>query len=48
MGGGRVFGPPGKSQMAIGVLRNTGKDPLQGATASLGRSVRPSVKYVDV
>ena len=44
---------PGKSQVAIGFLRNTGTDPLKkkldplDPTASQGRFVRPSVKYVD-
>ena len=36
--------------MAIGLLRNSGMDPLEkqlGITASRGRSVRPSVIYVD-
>ena len=37
--------PPGKSQVAISFLRNNGTDPPQ--EASQGRSVRPSVKYVD-
>ena len=44
---------PGKSQVAIGLLRNTGTDPLEkqldplGPIASQGRFVRPSVKNVD-
>ena len=33
--------PPGKSQVAISFLRNTGMNPPQG------RFVRPSIKYVD-
>ena len=39
---------PGKSQVAIGFLRNSGTDPLEkqldpmGPIASKGRSVRPS------
>ena len=37
----------GKSQVVIGFLRNTGKDPPVGPIASGGRSVQPSVKYVD-
>ena len=42
-----------KSQVAICFLRNTGKDPLKkqlvplGSIASPGRSLQPSVKYVD-
>ena len=45
--------PSGKSQVAIGFLRNSGMDPPQeaigpeGPIASRGRSIRPSVKYVD-
>ena len=55
-GGGGVIGGlehPGKSQVAIGLLRNTGTDPLEkqldplGPIASQGRFVRPSVKNVD-
>ena len=40
--------PPGKLQVAIGFLRNTGTctNP-RGPTASRGRSVRPSVKNTD-
>ena len=45
--------PPGKSQVALGFLRNTGTDlpekqlvPL-GQTASRGKFVWPSVKYFD-
>ena len=35
-------------KVAIGYLRNTGTDLLErGPIASRGRSVRPSVKYVD-
>ena len=36
----------GQLQVAIGFLRNNGKDPFS-PIASRGRSVRPSVKYVD-
>ena len=45
--------PLGKSQVAICFLRKSGTDPLKkqldpmGPIASRGRSVRPSVKYVD-
>ena len=35
-GGGRGSGPPGKSQVAIGLLRNTSIDPPQEAIGSLG------------
>ena len=48
--GGRGPVPPGKSEVAIGFLRNTGTDPSRealGPIASRGRSIRPSVKYVD-
>ena len=34
-GGGRGSGPPGKSQVAIGILRNTSIDPPQEAIGSL-------------
>ena len=47
-------GPPStrKSQVAIGFLRNTGTVPTReagpmGPIASLGRFVRPSLKYED-
>ena len=43
--------PPVKSQVAIGFLRNSGTDPLReamGPIASQERSVRPSVKYVEM
>ena len=46
-------GPPGKSQLIIGFLRNSGTAPLDnqldplGPIDSGGRSVQPSVKYVD-
>ena len=33
--------PPGKSQVAIGFLKNSGMDP------SRGKSIRPSVKDID-
>ena len=39
-----------KSEMAIGLFRNTGTDTPReaiGPIASRGKSVRPSVKYVD-
>ena len=48
--------PPGKSQVAIGFLRNSGTDPPpplekqlypSGPIASRGRSVGPFVIYVD-
>ena len=45
--------PPGKSQVAIGFLRNSGKDPFQkqldplGSIVSQRRSVWLSVKYGD-
>ena len=46
--------PPGKSQVGIGFLRNTGTDsPLEkqldpmGPIVSRGRYVWPSVKYFD-
>ena len=45
--------PPGKSKVAIGILRNTGRaNPLEAIGTldlirSQGRSLRPSVKYVD-
>ena len=47
MGGSRTPPPPGKSQVAIGSLRNSGTDPLEGQfdplgpIASRGRFVRP-------
>ena len=50
---GKESDPHGKSEMAIGFLRNSGKDPLQkqldplGSIVSQRRSVWPSVKYVD-
>ena len=51
--GGGGLDRPGNSHVGIGFLRNTGTDtpreaigPL-GPIPSLGRSVRPSVKYVD-
>ena len=46
-------GPPEKSQVAMGFLRNSRTDTLDrqldplGPIASPGMSVRPSVKYVD-
>ena len=50
-GGGWVVPSPGKSQVAIGLLRHYGTDrpreaigPFRGPIASRGRSVRPSVK----
>ena len=46
MTGGPDPPPPGKSQVAIVFLRNTGTDPL-GRIASRGRSVCPSVLCVD-
>ena len=40
--------PPWKSQVAICFLKNTGMVPLEnGPIASWGRSVQPSVKYID-
>ena len=51
--GGRGSGPPAKSQVAIGFIRNAGVDTLEkqlntlGPIASQGRFVHPSVKYVD-
>ena len=47
--------PPGKLQVAIGFLTKTGTEPpreaigpiARGPIASQGRSVRPSMKYVD-
>ena len=51
--GQRVQIPPGKSQMAIGFVRNSGTDLLEkqvdpsGPIASRGRYVLTSVKYVD-
>ena len=60
MGGSRGRGgtegpdPPVKSQVAIGFLRNSGTDPLREANGPMGpiasreRSVRPSVKYVEM
>ena len=49
----RGSGPPGKLQVAIGFLRNIGTDPLEnhldslGPDVSLGRFIRPFVKYAD-
>ena len=51
--GGRVSGPPGKSQVAISFLKSTGTDPPReaigpkGPIASGGRFVLPSLKNVD-
>ena len=51
--GGSTPPPPGKSQVAIGFLRNTDMDPPReaigslGPIASRGRFVWPSVKYAD-
>ena len=52
--GARGPDPQRKSQVAVGFLRNTGTDPRLekqldplGPIAFRGRSVRPSVKYVD-
>ena len=52
-GGGGAGGsdPQGKSQVAIGFLRNTGTDPLEkqldlGPVASRGRFVRPSINEI--
>ena len=51
--GGSESGSPGKSQVAIGFLRNTGMDLTreaigpEGPIASRGRIVRQSVKYAD-
>ena len=42
---GRGPDPPGKSQGAIGFLRNTGMYPLEKQLDSSG--VRPIVKYAD-
>ena len=45
--------PPGKSKVAVDILRNTGRANLLVAIGTLdlihsqGRSLRPSVKYVD-
>ena len=45
--------PPGKSEVAIDFIGTTGADPLEkqldplGPIACRGRSVRPSVIYVD-
>ena len=47
---------PEKSQLAIGFFRNTGTDPPSleeqfdplGPNASWGRTIRPSVKYVNI
>ena len=50
---GQGSGTPGKSQVAIGFLRNSGTDPLKkqldpsGPIASRGRSIQPHVKYVN-
>ena len=47
------LGLSGESQVAIGFLRNTGTNPLEKqldpkvTIASKGRSVRPSVNYID-
>ena len=52
-GGGGGLDPPGKSQVTICSLRDTGSDtPLEtighlGSIASRRSSVRPSVKYID-
>ena len=49
----RGSGPHEKSYVVIGFLRNSNKDHhreaigLSGPIASQGRSVQPSVKYVD-
>ena len=45
--GGPEHPHPGKSQKAIGFFRNIGTEPPREQIASLGRFVRPSVKYVD-
>ena len=52
-GGAWGLDTPGKSQVAIGFLRNSGTDPSReaigprGPIASRRRPVWPSVKYVD-
>ena len=45
-GGQGVWTPPGKSQVAVGFLRNSGMDQPREALGSLG-PVRPSVTYLD-
>ena len=44
-GGGGNRGGAGKSQVAIGFLKNS--EPVRNGEISRGRSVRPSVKDVD-
>ena len=48
-GGGGGLEPPVKSQVAIGFFRNSGMNIHQvvGPTASRGRSIWPSEKYVE-
>ena len=46
-GGQRLDPTPGKSQVAICFLRNTGMDHLRGSDNSRGRSVWPAVEYVN-
>ena len=51
--GGSRPPPPGKSEVAKDFLINTGTDPFEkqldpmGPIAARGRSVRPSVEYID-